>query len=89
MTTVVVTHAVGDMDAWLKGGEDRKALFLKVCSSYRIFRQDGTNRVSIVCENVDLAKMQEMMSAPETAKAKAAHTVTDPIEVYIDSPGGA
>ena len=66
MTTVIISHSVGDMNTWLKGGEDRKALFSKVCSSHRIFKQDGTNRVSIVCENVDLAKMQEVMNAPET-----------------------
>jgi hypothetical protein len=89
MTTVIISHSVGDMDTWLKGGEDRKALFSKVCSSYRIFKQDGANRVSIVCENVDLARMQEVMNASETAKAKVAHTVIDPLEVYIDIPGGA
>ena len=88
MTTVVITHAVGDMDTWLKGGEERKALFSKYCSSYRIFRQEGTNRVSIVLENVDLGKMQAAMGAPEIAKAKAAHTVIDPLEVYIEVAGG-
>ncbi len=88
MTTVVICHAVGNMETWLKGGEDRKALFSRYCSSYRIFRQDGTNRVSIVCENVDLAKMQEAMGAPEIGKAKAAHTVIDPLEVYIEVAGG-
>ena len=88
MTTVVITHAVGNVDAWLKGGEERKALFSKYCSSHRIFRQEGTSRVSIVCENVDLAKMQAAMGAPDIAKAKAAHTVIDPLEVYIEVAGG-
>ena len=71
MTTVVITHAVGDMDTWLKGGEERKAVFSKFCSSHRIFRQEGTNRVSIVCDNVDLAKMQATMDSPEIAKAES------------------
>ena len=57
MTAVVVTHAVGNIDTWLKGGADRKEVFAKFCSSYRIFRHPGeADRVSIVCENVDLAK---------------------------------
>ena len=38
MTTVVVTHAVGNMDTWLGGGDERKALFANFSSSYRIFR---------------------------------------------------
>jgi hypothetical protein len=29
MTAVVVTHSVGNIDTWLKGGADRKALFAK------------------------------------------------------------
>ena len=37
MTAVVVTHAVGNIDTWLKGGADREELFAKFCSSHRIF----------------------------------------------------
>ena len=88
MTMVVVTHAVGDMETWLKGGEHRKAVFAKFCSNHRIFKHAETNRVSILCENVDLAKMQETMGAAETAKAKVADTVIDPIDVYIEVAGG-
>ncbi len=88
MTTVVITHAVGDMETWLKGGEERKALFSKYCSSHRIFRQEGTNRVSIVCDNVDLAKMQAAMGSPEIENGKAKHTVIEPLEVYIEVAGG-
>ncbi len=39
MTMVVVSHAVGDMETWLKGGEHRKAVFSKFCSNHRIFKQ--------------------------------------------------
>jgi hypothetical protein len=88
MTMVVVTHAVGDMETWLKGGEHRKAVFSKFCSNHRIFKHAEANRVSILCENVDLAKMQETMGAVETVKAKAADTVIDPIDVYIEVAGG-
>lgn len=88
MTMVVVTHAVGSMETWLKGSENRKAVFSKFCSSHRIFKHAETNRVSILWENVDLAKMQETMGAAETAKAKAADTVIDPVEIYIEVEGG-
>ncbi len=89
MTTVVVTHAVGNIDTWLKGGEHRKAVFSHFCSRYKILRHAETNRVSIVCENVDLAKMRATLSSAETAKAKTADTVIDPVDIYIEIPGGA
>ena len=89
MTAVVVTHAVGNIDTWLKGGADRKELFAKFCSSYRIFRHpDEASRVSIVCENVDLAKLKATMETAETNAAKTKHTVIDPIEIYIEVDGG-
>jgi len=90
MTAVVATHAVGNMDTWLKGGEERKKLFPTFCSSHRIFRHpDGANRVSIVFENVDLAKLKTTLDAPETNALKAKHTVIDPIEIYMEVDGGS
>ncbi len=76
------------MDTWLKGGEERKALFSTFCSNYRILRQDGTNRGAIVAEYVDLAKMQAAVDSSEVAKAEAAHTVIDPLDLYIEVAGG-
>ena len=88
MTTVVITHAVGNMDTWLRGGDHRKAVFAHFCSGHRIFKHAEANRISIFCENVDLAKMKATLSTPETAKAKAADTVIDPIDIYIEVDGG-
>ena len=88
MTSVVATHAVGDMYTWLGGGETRAELFASFSSSYRIFRHAEKDRVSIVYEGVDLEKMQAVLASPEAAEAKAAHTVIDPIEVYIEVEGG-
>lgn len=90
MTTVVVTHAVGSIDTWLKGGTERKELFKKFCSGYRIFRHpDQANRVSIVCENVNLDKLKATIDTPETNALKAKHTVIDPLEIYIEVDGGS
>jgi hypothetical protein len=89
MTTVVVTHAVGNMDTWLSGGDERKALFANFSSNYRIFRHaDAKNLVSIVWENVDLEKMKAMLDSSEGNAAEAAHTVIDPIEIYFEVEGG-
>jgi len=88
VTTVVATHAVGNMDTWLRGGAERKALFAKCCSSYRILRHVDQDRVSIVAEGVDLDKMKALFGSPEGAAAKAKHTVVDPVEIYIAVDGG-
>jgi hypothetical protein len=56
MTTVVITHAVGNMDTWLGGGAERKALFANFCSSYRIFRHTDAKLISIVFEMQTLKK---------------------------------
>ena len=89
MTTVVAAHAVGDMNRWLAGGDERKALFKGFCSGYRTFRHASKNQVCLVWNDVDLEKMQAAMTAPETAARKAAHTVIDPIDIYIEIDGGA
>ncbi len=88
MTNVVASHAVGDMNKWLAGGDERKALFKGFCSSYSTFRLATKNQVCLVWKDVDLEKMKSAMSAPETAARKAAHTVIDPVEIYVEIDGG-
>jgi hypothetical protein len=88
MTTVVATHAVGDMDTWLAGGSERQELFKGFSSGYRIFRRAKKNEVSIVFEGVDLEKMKAMLRSSEAAQAKARHTVVDPVEIYIEIEDG-
>ena len=88
MTTVVATHAVGNMDTWLGGGAKRQELFANFSSSHRIFKHMDANKVSIVLEDVDLEKMNAILSSPEAAAPKAALTVIDPIELYIEVEGG-
>jgi hypothetical protein len=90
MTAVVVTHTVGNIDTWLKGGADRKGIFPNFCSSHRIFRHpDQANRISIVCENVDLAKLKATMDSAEAKALIAKHTVIEPTEFYIEVDGGS
>ena len=88
MTTVVATHAVGNMDTWLEGGDERNSMFESFCSGYRIFKHVDKDRVSLVFEGVDLEKMQALLGSAEAEAAKAKHTVIDPIEVYIEIEGG-
>ncbi len=76
------------MEAWLKGGAERERLFAQCCSGYRIYRQDGVDRVAIVAEDVDMAKAQALMTSEEAAAAMKAHTVLQPLEVYVEIESG-
>jgi hypothetical protein len=89
MATVVATHAVGNMDTWLAGGADRKALFAGFCKSHRIFRHPEKAEVAIVFEGADLAKMKEVLDSPQTEAAKARHTVVEPVLFYVEVEGGS
>ena len=75
------------MEQWLKG-KDREKLFPTFSSSYRLYKHADGKRVAIVCEGVDLGKMKATLDSPEGAAAKAADTVLDPIDVFIEIEGG-
>lgn len=87
MTTVVLSHAVGDMEQWLKGGSNRKPNFDQFCESYTLLRHAEGDRVSIVCTGTDIEKMKQVLGSAAAAKAKEADTVLDPIDVYVEIPG--
>lgn len=88
MTSVVMTHKVGNMETWLKGGHNRKPAFDQFCKSYKVFRHTENDRVSIVCEGVDIAAMKQVLGSPQAAKAKEADTVLEPIDVFVEIEGG-
>ena len=87
MPTVIATHAVGNMDKWLAGGEERARLFKQFCSGYRIYRQPNENKVALQWENVDLQKFEAVLSHPDAEKTKTRHTVVGPIDVYVELEG--
>ena len=88
MPRVIATHAVGNMETWLAGGKERAEIFREFCSAYRIYRSPQENKVAIVWENADLEKMEAVLARPEAGKAKARHTVVEPIEIYTEVEGG-
>ena len=69
MARMILTHGVGDMETWLKGGAERERLFAQCSSAYRIYRQEGSDRVAIVAEDVDMVKAQALMGSEEAAAA--------------------
>lgn len=88
MTRIIATHAVANMDVWLAGQGERREIFRQFSSGYRIYRQPGENRVAIVWEDADLAKVAAVINDPEALKARARHGVLEPIDIYVEIEGG-
>ncbi len=80
MATIVVRHKVGDTDAWLKGHQDRVALFAPAVSGFKTY-QDSNDPTSVVLviEVTDMEKLGAIINDPANADIKAQHTVLDPI----------
>jgi hypothetical protein len=84
MPNVIATHAVGNMETWLAGGDERTAFFKKFCRAYRVYRHPGQAKVSVFFEDADMAKLEATFAEPAAVAAKARHTVVDPIDIYVE-----
>lgn len=87
MSNVIAIHAVGNMETWLAGAENRTRLFKQFCAGYRLYRQPDEAKVAIVWENADMAKLQEVLASPEAAAAEKMDTVLEPIELFVEIEG--
>jgi len=80
MATIVVRHKVGDIDAWLKGHQERVELFAPAISSFKTFQDaDDPKSVVLVVEVTDLEKLGAIINDPKNQDAKDRHTVLEPI----------
>ena len=84
MPKVVFTHAVVDVDRWLKGKADREQLGSNVVD---YVAEDGSNNVAITVDVEDLAALQAMLAAPpaEVQAQMDEHGVVPPITTYIEA----
>ena len=80
MPTIVVRHKVGDIDAWLKGHQDRVELFAPAISSFKTYQDtDDPKSVVLVVEVTDMEKLAAIIQDPKNDAVKAIHTVLEPI----------
>lgn len=80
MPTIVVRHKVGDIDAWLKGHQDREELFAPAISSFKTYQDtDDPKSVVLVVEVTDMEKLAAIIQDPKNNEVKARHTVLEPI----------
>jgi hypothetical protein len=80
MPTIVVRHKVSDIDAWLKGHQDRVEIFAPAVSGFKTFQDtDDPNSVVLIVEVTDLAKLGSIINDPKNQELKDRHTVLEPI----------
>ena len=87
MPKVVITHAVVDIDRWLKGKAGRTAA-IESASGTNVtdyVAQDGSNNIAITADISDPDAVRTMLSAPppEVKAAMEEHGVVPPITAYI------
>ncbi len=87
MPKIVITHAVVDVERWLKGKAERAAAISEFATNVTDHvAMDGSNTIAITADVHDLAGAQAMMASPspETAAAMERHGVLPPLAVYIE-----
>jgi uncharacterized membrane protein len=85
MATVVTRHKVGDINAWIKGHQDRLDVFAPAISSYKAFQDvDDPNSVILVIEVTNLELLGAIINDPKNKGLKDKHTVLEPITMSME-----
>ena len=89
MPKVVLTHAVVDIDRWLKGKAERAAAIESGSGSNVVdyVAEDGSNNIAVSADVADLAAMQAMLASPppEVLARMEEHGVVPPITAYLEA----
>ena len=87
MPKMVITHAVVDIERWLKGKDERVAVFAPYATNVTDHvAADGSNNVAITADIHDMAGLQALMASPppEAAAQAESHGVLPPETAYIE-----
>ncbi|MBL0358213.1 MAG: hypothetical protein IPP72_15685 [Chitinophagaceae bacterium] len=80
MPTIVARHKVGDIDAWLKGHQERVEVFAPAVSGFKTFQDAGDpTSVMLVMEVTHMEMLIEIVRGTQNEALKAKHTVLEPI----------
>jgi hypothetical protein len=82
---IVITHAVVDIERWLKGKADRAAAIGTNVTDY--VAQDRSNNIAVTADVEDLDAAQAMIASPppEVAAKMEEHGVIPPLTVYVEA----
>jgi hypothetical protein len=82
--TIIARHKVGNIQAWLKGHQDRVELFAPAVTGFKTYQDaDDPNSVVLVIDVIDLEKLGEIINDPKNQNIKNKHTVIEPITLSM------
>ena len=87
MQRIVITHAVQDVDRWLKGKDERAAALPGATDVTDLVAMDGSNHSAVAFGIDDLDALKAMLSSipPEMAAQVESHGVIAPMTVYVEA----
>ena len=87
MPRIVITHAVQDVDRWLRGKAERAAALPGATDVTDLVGLDGSNHAGVTFGIDDLDALKAMLSSvpPEMAAKAESHGVIMPMTVYVEA----
>ena len=87
MSRIVITHAVRDVDRWLKGKAERAAAMPGATDVADLVAMDRSSQAAVTFDTDDLDALKEMLSSlpPEAAALAESHGVIFPVTVYVQA----
>ena len=87
MPKIVITHAVEDVERWLKGKAERAAALPGARNVTDLVAMDGSNHAAVVFDIDDPDALMAVLSSipPEMAAQAESHGVIMPMTVYVEA----
>ena len=87
MPRIVITHAVEDVERWLKGKNERAAALPGATNVTDLVAMDGSNHAAVMFDIDDPDALMAVLSSvpPEMAAQAESHGVIMPMTVYVEA----
>jgi hypothetical protein len=84
---IVITHAVQDVDRWLKGKTERAAALPGATEVTDLVAMDGSKHAAVAFDIDDLDALKAVLSSipPEMAAQAESHGVIMPMSLYVEA----
>lgn len=91
MPRIVITHAVQDVDRWLRGKAERAAALPGATNVTDVVAMDGSKHAGVTFDLDDVDALTAMLSSmpPEVAAQAESHGVVMPFTVFVQAGEGA
>jgi muconolactone delta-isomerase len=87
MPRIVITHAIQDVDRWLRGKAERAAALPGATNVTDLVALDGSKQAAVAFDVDDVDALTAMLSSmpPEVAAQAESHGVIMPMTVYVEA----